>query len=84
MSCSRCGGYYSCHCDLLRMEEELRIKKMEVELLQFKIDARRKEVESPSTDSNSIKSCDKCKRVDKSWCDKASANRYKNCTGFVA
>jgi hypothetical protein len=36
------------------------------------------------TVNNSTKSCDKCKRVDKSWCDKASANMYKNCTGFVA
>lgn len=46
MACSRCGGYYSCHCDLLDMEEELRVKKLEVEVLEHRIRDRRKEVES--------------------------------------
>jgi hypothetical protein len=49
MACGNCGGYYSCHCDLLKMQEELRIKKMEVELLEFKVAARKKEVESSGT-----------------------------------
>lgn len=37
-----------------------------------------------STNTQSTKSCDKCKRVDKSGCDTVSATKYDNCTGFVA
>lgn len=34
MSCSKCGGYDSCHCDLIAMKEELRIKELECYVLR--------------------------------------------------
>ena len=40
MACGKCGGYYECHCDLLEMQEQLRVTQMEVELLQFRLAAR--------------------------------------------
>lgn len=44
MSCGTCGGYYHCHCDVNKMKEEVRIKKMEVELLELKIFKRETEI----------------------------------------
>lgn len=46
MACGKYGGYYVCHCDLLKMKEDLRIKEMECELLRLKIRDREKELEN--------------------------------------
>lgn len=39
MACGKCNQY-DCICDINNMKEQLRIKQMETELLQFKIAAR--------------------------------------------
>ena len=44
MACGRCNGYDYCHCDLLDMKEELRVKKLEVEVLEYRIRDREKEI----------------------------------------
>jgi len=44
MACSKCNGYYHCHCDLLEMKEDLRVKKLEVENLEYKIKDREKQL----------------------------------------
>jgi len=43
MACGMCGGYYFCHCDLVRMKEEARVKRLEAENLEFKIEKLAKE-----------------------------------------
>lgn len=41
MACSKCGGYYSCHCDVIKMKEDLRIKLLECEVLSNRIRERK-------------------------------------------
>jgi len=43
MACSNCNGYYHCGCDIINMLKELKQKKMELELLQYKIKERTEE-----------------------------------------
>jgi hypothetical protein len=45
MACSKCGGYDSCQCDLLAMQEELRIKELECYALRNMIYNRQKELD---------------------------------------
>lgn len=40
MACPNCNGYYSCGCDILKMRESVRIKKLEIVELEQKIDKR--------------------------------------------
>jgi hypothetical protein len=41
MACSGpCNGYYHCGCDIIAMKKEVAVKKMEVELLEYKIKDR--------------------------------------------
>lgn len=44
MACGKCGGYNFCHCDLLKMQEELRILRDKEELLELKIEKRKRYV----------------------------------------
>jgi hypothetical protein len=44
MACSKCGGYDSCHCDLIAMQEELRVKELECYALRNLIYNRQKEL----------------------------------------
>lgn len=30
MACSKCGGYDQCNCDLIRMDEQIRVKELEI------------------------------------------------------
>ena len=41
MACSKCGGYDECHCDVIKMEEELRVKLLECEVLGNRIRERK-------------------------------------------
>lgn len=36
MACSKCGGYYQCNCDLVRMDEEIHKKELEIIALMNK------------------------------------------------
>lgn len=36
MACMTCGGYEYCKCDLLKLDEEIRIKKLELDSLELK------------------------------------------------
>lgn len=42
MACGSCGGYYGCHCDLVEMKEQARVKRLEAENLEFKIEKEAK------------------------------------------
>ena len=47
MACSGpCNGYYVCFCDLIKMKEELKQKKLEIEILEFKINKRETELKN--------------------------------------
>ena len=53
--------------------------------IAFRLRRKKKEESGkPAYNTQSTKSCDKCKRINKSGCDIASASKYNNCTGFVA
>lgn len=43
MACGRCDGYYCCNCDLVRMKEEARVKRLEAENLEFRVEKIAKE-----------------------------------------
>lgn len=36
MACGKCGGYYQCNCDLIEMDEKIRIKELEISALMNK------------------------------------------------
>lgn len=36
MACSKCGGYYQCNCDLLEIDEKIRVKELEISALMNK------------------------------------------------
>ena len=53
--------------------------------MSFRLRRKKKEESGkPTNNTQSTKSCDKCKREDKSGCDTVSATKFNNCTGFVA
>ena len=36
MSCSGCNGYYACWCHVDNIEEQIRVKKLEIDSLELK------------------------------------------------
>lgn len=40
MVCSNCNGYYSCGCDILKMREQIKIKKLEIVDLEQRVEKR--------------------------------------------
>lgn len=54
MACGKCYQY-ECICDIAEMKEQLRVKQMEVELLQFKIAARQNQGSAEQTGAEQLK-----------------------------
>lgn len=79
MACNRCGGYYQCNCDLIRMDEQIRVKELEIIALMNKRGrlARDRNLDGDVIPAKSLSV--KMLRLTKKWAKKERSLRvYKN------